>query len=73
MSCIIFPSERPPRVLLIGLNPSQSSPDLSPFHKDTRSGKRIMEWVKPLLDRIDTMYCVNLCNEKTENNKQIIR
>lgn len=35
-----------PRVLVVGLNPSDDSPNNEPFHENTKSGKTVREWFK---------------------------
>jgi hypothetical protein len=56
------------KILLIGSNPSNSSPDSSPFHPNTKSRK--------FIDKIFAGFSVelhysNLFDYKTENNKPI--
>ena len=33
------------KVIFVGSNPSNASPDLSAFSKETRSGKILSEWI----------------------------
>jgi hypothetical protein len=56
-------------VLVVGSNPSQKSPDNSPFHESTASYRRIVSWFKnhsPL-----NIKFINLVDEKTEGNKPL--
>lgn len=44
------------KVMIVGLNPSNESPDNSAFHPDTKSGRTIRNWLK------DTQCCVEFEN-----------
>lgn len=56
-------------ILIVGSNPSQSSPDNSAFNKSTKSYKTIMSWFSDL-NNIELNFA-NLVDEKTDNNKQL--
>jgi hypothetical protein len=58
------------KVLIVGSNPSQKSPDNSPFHKNTASFKRVSGWFSHLNVEL---HFINLVDEKTENNKQLTK
>ena len=54
------------RVILIGSNPSEKSPDNSPFHPSTRSRAFIETW----FDGIDTeIHFENVCDRKRSGNR----
>jgi len=59
---------RLPRVVFVGSNPSNNSPDNSAFHPDTKSGRKVREWVNGL--DIHVVF-LNVCNEKTTLNKSL--
>ena len=56
------------RVVLVGSNPSQRSPDNSPFHISTRSRIIVDEWFRDMGCEISFM---NICEEKTQDNKPL--
>jgi len=58
------------KVLLIGLNPSEASPDNSPFHPDTKSRKVIDSWFE---DVSCNMTFINILDEKLESNRALKR
>jgi uracil-DNA glycosylase len=51
------------RVLIVGSNPSNSSPDESPFHEGTKSRKTIEAWIQGL--DIEVHY-INVVNSKLD-------
>lgn len=54
------------KVLIVGCNPSQKSPDNTPFHSSTRSRKVIDGW----FSEIDADVCfMNIYNGKTHENR----
>jgi len=57
------------KTLLIGSNPSNKSPDNSPFHVSTRSRSIVDEWFKEI-DTQDRVF-LNISNEKKEGNKAL--
>lgn len=57
------------RVVLVGSNPSQKSPDNTPFHPSTKSRQFVDKWFEDI-PKITVMYR-NLVDEKTKNNKQL--
>jgi dCMP deaminase len=59
---------RLPRIVFVGSNPSNDSPDNSAFHPDTATGKRVREWVHGL--DID-VYLLNVHNHKTPMNRKL--
>ena len=56
------------KVILVGSNPSEKSPDNSPFHIDTRSRIIIDEWFRDIPCQISF---INICPEKTPGNKPL--
>jgi uracil-DNA glycosylase len=56
------------RVILIGSNPSEKSPDNSPFHPSTRSRMTVDAWFSDL--DIDIRF-ENVCQETRPGNRRI--
>lgn len=56
------------KVLIVGSNPSQASPDNSAFHPSTKSRKTIDKWFAGIPA---DLHFINVSNEKTENNKPL--
>jgi uracil-DNA glycosylase len=57
------------KVIFVGSNPSNSSPDLSAFHDDTGSGKTLKEWIRQA--EISEAVSINVSDEKTLNNRAL--
>lgn len=57
-------------LLVIGANPSESSPDDSAFHPSTKSRKIIDSWLKQMNMPLNIIY-LNVCNYKTPNNRSL--
>ncbi len=57
------------KVIFVGSNPSEASPDLSAFHPKTQSGKRLQEWIEQA--DISEAVSLNVCWEKTSNNRAL--
>ena len=53
-----------PKVLFVGINPSDESPDNSAFHPATKSGKIVRGWVK---NTLCTVKFTNLCALKNSD------
>jgi hypothetical protein len=51
------------RIIIVGLNPSDESPDNSAFHTSTKSGKAVRMWLK------DTACVVSFLNLSEKRNK----
>ena len=65
---INMPKECPIKILLVGSNPSNSSPDDSPFHPSTKSRK----FIDRIFYGLDVeLHYSNLFDYKTQNNKSI--
>lgn len=58
------------RVVLVGSNPSNKSPDNSPFHISTRSRMIVDEWFRDIDCDLSFM---NICEYKTIDNKPLTR
>jgi uracil-DNA glycosylase len=56
------------KVLFVGSNPSEKSPDNSALHSSTRSRKILNSWIQDL--EIDAYFC-NACNVQTKKNKPL--
>lgn len=55
-------------IILLGSNPSVSSPDDSPWNVSVRSSKILMSWI----EGIDAEFVfLNVSDEKTKNNKSL--
>lgn len=59
------------KVLIIGSNPSESSPDDSPFHPDTKSRQKIDNWLAQTKLSCEVIY-LNVCNYKKVNNAPLL-
>jgi uracil-DNA glycosylase len=57
------------RVLIVGSNPSTSSPTGDPFDPSTRSYKTIQSWFKDI-PNVELIFC-NVCDSCTPNNKPL--
>ena len=58
------------KTILIGSNPSNQSPDCSPFHASTRSRRVVDAW----FNQIDTeIIYMNVCDLKMPGNKPLTR
>lgn len=57
-----------PKVVIVGLNPSDESPDNSAFHPSTKSGKTVREWLK---DSICLVAYTNLSDYKNKQEKPL--
>lgn len=55
------------RVVVVGSNPSGRSPDQTPFHPSTRSGKIVREW----LSAVPGCEFVNVSDEPTPENRAL--
>jgi uracil-DNA glycosylase len=56
------------KVLCLGSNPGNASPDITPFHEMTRSRKVLESWFKDLDVEI---YFANVAEFKTPNNRPL--
>lgn len=55
------------RIVVVGSNPSQKSPDTTAFSPRTQSGKRVREWLSCARD----VCFVNISDEPTANNRPL--
>jgi len=58
------------RVVIIGTNPSNKSPDNSAFHPATKSRKTIDQWFFHKSTKYDVLY-INLIDKKTTSNREL--
>lgn len=56
------------RVILVGSNPSEKSPDCSPFHASTRSRTVVDGWFK---DMDVDVHFINVCDRKRSGNRPL--
>jgi len=59
---------RRPVILVVGSNPSSDSPDLTAFHPDTKSGKKVRSWFK---DCAADVHYTNVSYKKTIANRPL--
>jgi uracil-DNA glycosylase len=59
------------KVIFVGSNPSNASPDLSAFNENTRSGKILKEWINKA--DIGEVVSINVSDEKTIDNKALTK
>ena len=57
------------KVIFVGSNPSEKSPDLGAFHPKTQSGKRLQQWIEEA--GISEAVSLNISNSKTTKNKPL--
>lgn len=57
------------KVIFVGSNPSNSSPDLSAFNTNTGSGRTLREWIEKA--EISEAVSINVSDEKTINNRSL--
>lgn len=56
------------KVLLLGSNPSEASPDISAFHSNTRSRIILDSWFSDIHANVSY---ANICDQRTPNNRPL--
>ena len=59
------------RVIFVGSNPSNASPDLSAFHESTKSSRILRDWIKEA--NVSEAVSVNVSDETTLNNRALTK